>query len=433
MNSINGPIRDMKKQLNRTGFSIVTILTVAFLIFSISPTRAADDIQRIVVVVNDSIVSDYDINERVGLIMATTGNVSSEEQFEQLRSNVLEMLVDEQLQIQEAKEKELTVDFKQVEERYAQLAASNNVSVKQFDASLEQMGASKVSILVQMNAALAWDEVVDSQLRPFLAVSEAEINSYQGRMNANKGEPEYRIAEIFLTVKSQDRESETLQTAERLAEQVRAGATFAEVARQFSETPTGAAGGDMGWMLDEQIDPSIRNEIVRMPEGALLGPIKSSGGYAIYMLIDKRRVMMSDLDETKLKLEQIVVPIDGRDPAELAASIHADTGRISRCKDAASFASMVGARDYGSLGELKLGDLPGELKALVENVEVGYASMPIQMGGDIRVMVVCGRTDPEIYIPSFEEIEDFLTNQRLSMMARRYMRDLRRDAIIDYR
>ena len=420
-------------KLNRASFSIVTILTVAFAIFAGTPARAVDDIQRIIAVVNEAIVSDYDISERVGLIMATTGNVSSEDQFEQLRSNVLEMLIDEQLQLQEAVEKELPVDFKQVEQRYAQLAASNNVSVKQFDASLEQMGASKVSILVQMNAALAWDEVVDSQLRPFLAVSEAEVNSYQDRMNTNKGEPEYRLAEIFLGVRSLDRETETLQTAERLVEQIRAGATFTEVARQFSETPTGAAGGDMGWMLGEQIDPTIRSEIVGSSEGDLVGPIKSSGGYAIYMLIDKRRVMMSDLDETKLKLEQIIVPINGRDPAELAVAIHADTGRISRCKDVASFASMVGARDYGSLGELKLGDLPNELKAIIENVEVGYASKPIQMGGDMRVMVVCSRTDPEIYMPSFEEIEDFLTNQRLSMMARRYMRDLRRDAIIDYR
>jgi len=394
---------------------------------------AVDDIQRIIVVVNDSVVSDYDINERVGLIMATTGGAATEERFAQLRGNVLEMLVDEHLQLQEAVEQEIPISMDQVEQRYAALAANNNVSVEQFDASLEQMGASKVSILSQMRASLAWEEVVDAQLRPFLAVSESEVNSYKARMVANKGEPEYRMAEIFLTVKSTDRDAETRETANRLVEQMRAGADFSEVARQFSETPTSAAGGDMGWMLLEQLSPNLRDEVLRMPEGSMIGPIKSSGGYSIYMLIDKRRVMMSDLDETKLDLQQIVVPINGRDIRQLAESIHLDTGRISRCKDIPSFASMVGARDFGSLGEMKLGDLPQQLKMLVENVEIGHASLPVKMGADMRVIIICGRIDPEIHEPSFEEIEDFLTNQRLAMMARRYMRDLRRDAIIDYR
>jgi peptidyl-prolyl cis-trans isomerase SurA len=397
------------------------------------PASAVDDVQRIIAVVNDSVVSDYDISERIGLIMATTGGAETEERFAQLRGNVLEMLVDEHLQLQEAVEQEIPISMDVVERRYAALAANNNVSVEQFDTSLEQMGASKVSILSQMRASIAWEEVVDAQLRPFLAISEAEVNSYIARMAANKGEPEYRIAEIFLGVKSAERDAETRQTAEHLIEQMRAGADFAEVARQFSETPTGAVGGDMGWMLPEQLNANIRDEIVRAPEGALIGPIRSSGGYGIYTLIDKRRVMMSDLGETKLDLQQIVIPINGRDPMPLAELIHTDTGRITRCQDIPSFANIIGARDFGTLGEMKLGDLPRELQALVENVEVGRASVPIQMGGDMRVMVVCGRTDPEIYEPSFGEIEDFLTNQRLSIMARRYMRDLRRDAIIDYR
>jgi peptidyl-prolyl cis-trans isomerase SurA len=424
----------MEKQLSKLGIKAPLLSAIMLAGAAMSqPAYAADDVQRIIAVVNDAVVSDYDISERVGLIMATTGDVSSEEQFKQLRTNVLEMLVDEALQLQEAFEKELPLEMESVEQRYAQLAASNNVSVEQFDASLEQMGASKISILSQMRAALAWEEVVDSQLRPFLAISETEVNSYQDRMTQNKGAPEYRIAEIFLSVKSSDREAETLQTAERLKEQVRAGANFAEVARQFSETPTGAAGGDMGWMLAEQVNASIREAVVSMPEGGLVGPIRSSGGYALYTLIDKRRVMMADMDQTKLNLQQIVVPLNDRNPNELAAAIQGDTGRISRCKDIPAFATMVGARDYGSLGELKLGDLPRELKTLVEPVKVGHATPPVKMGGDMRVLIVCGRTDPEFYEPSYVEIEDFLTNQRLAMMSRRYMRDLRRDAIIDYR
>ena len=410
-------------------------VAVAFLLLGISfvPARAVDDVQRIVVVVNDAVVSEFDIRERIGLVMATTGQVSSEEQLELMRENVREMLIDEILQLQEALDKELTFTEAEVEERYAQLAASNNVSVSQFDNTLEQMGASKTTILSQMRASVAWEQVVDSQLRPFLAIAESEVDNYKNRMVANKGEPEYRIAEIFVTVPSADREGEAQATVNQLAEQIRGGANFADVARQFSDMPTGAQGGDMGWMLAEQINPDIREQVISMFEGSLLGPVRSSGGFSLYTLIDKRRVMMADLDETELDLQQMIIPINDRDVQTLSRAVYADVQRITRCRDIASFARIVKARDYGPIGEMKLGQMPRELKLLVENLEVGKASLPVKMGGDLRVLIVCGRKDPQIYEPSFEEIENFLTNQRLSMMSLRYMRDLRRDAIIDSR
>jgi peptidyl-prolyl cis-trans isomerase SurA len=64
---------------------------------------------------------------------------------------------------------------------------------------------------------------------------------------------------------------------------------------------------------------------------------------------------------------------------------------------------------------------------------VGQASEPVQTGSDMRVLVVCGKKVAEVKEPTPAEIEDFLSNQRLAMMARRYLRDLRRDAIIDYK
>ena len=209
---------------NQLGRAARTV-TLAFVLLGISfmPARAVDDVQRIVVVVNDAVVSEFDIRERIGLVMATTGQVSSEEQLELMRENVREMLIDEILQLQEALEKELTFTEAEVEERYAQLAASNNVSVSQFDNTLEQMGASKSTILSQMRASVAWEQVVDSQLRPFLAIAESEVDNYKNRMVANKGEPEYRLAEIFVTVPSADRASEAQATANQLAEQIREG------------------------------------------------------------------------------------------------------------------------------------------------------------------------------------------------------------------
>lgn len=396
-------------------------------------TQTDDGVQRILAVVNDEIISEFDVQERMDLIEATTGQVRNPEEYEQLRKTVLELLVDERLQIQEAREIEANITRQQVEQRFAELAQRNGVSPQQFDQQLARIGASKQAILTQMQASMAWEEVVNARLRPFLAIGETEVNAYLERLTANKGAPEYRVGEIFLSFDSPDREAETRQTAERLIRQIRDGADFAEVARQFSDLATGAVGGDMGWLIEEQLEPDIRSAITTMREGGVSDPIRTASGFYIVSLRDQRRVMSADPDESEVELEQIVVRVGDQDPAALETRFAAQARTIDQCSDIPVVASNMGAWDFGSLGTSRLGDLQAGLKNAVANLGVGQASTPIRMGGDFRVLVVCGKTEPEVREPSFAEIEDFLSSQKLSMMARRYLRDLRRDAIIDYR
>lgn len=398
-----------------------------------SDAQSSDDVQRILAVVNDEIISEYDIEERMALITATTGNVRTQEEYDQLRKTVLQLLVDEKLQIQEAREQEVSVTQADVEQRYAELANRNRITPQQFDQELARMGASKSSIMRQLQASLAWEEVINARLRPFLAIGEGEVNSYLERLISNKGEPEYRVGEIFLAVNSVEEENEVRQTAERLVRQIREGTEFSAVASQFSDTATGAVGGDKGWIIAEQLEDDLRDTILALREGAVSDPIRVTGGYYIVTLADKRRAMSADPDETQLDLTQIVVKASDAEAAEMEQRINTEVATISRCSDVGAVANLLGAWDQGSLGRVRLGDLPVELKEAVENLDVGQASKAIRMRDDFRVLIVCDREEPDIQEPSYAEIEDFLSNQRLAMMARRYLRDLRRDAIIDYR
>ncbi|MDA0338992.1 MAG: peptidylprolyl isomerase [Proteobacteria bacterium] len=392
-----------------------------------------EEVQRIIAVVNDEVISEYDVGERTKLIESTTGQTRTAEEYDQLRTNVIELLVDEKLQLQEARELEANVTEPQVQERFAELAQRNGVSVAQFDEQLSRMGASKDAILRQMQASMAWEEVVNARLRPFLAIGEGEVNGFLERLVANKGEPEYRVGEIFLSFNSPDHEVETRQTADRLVRQIRDGADFESVAQQFSDVATGAVGGDMGWIIEELLEKDIRDVLINMREGDVSEPIRTPAGYYIVSLRDQRKVMSADNDEAQVDLQQIVVRIGGADEDAVKARVSTQTDAIQRCSDIPAIASAVGAWDYGSIGTSRLGDLQPALKHAVEPLSVGQASKPIKIGDDVRVLVVCGKTEPDVREPSFEEIEDFLSNQKLSMMARRYLRDLRRDAIIDYR
>jgi peptidyl-prolyl cis-trans isomerase SurA len=294
------------------------------------------------------------------------------------------------------------------------------------------MGASKDTIMRQVKAGLAWEEVINARLRPFLAIGDGEVKSYLDNLKNNKGQPEYRIGEIFLAVDSPEKEAEARQTAERLVRQIREGAEFGAVARQFSDVATGAVGGDSGWVIGDHINADFKDVVLHMQEGQVSDPIRVTAGYYIVTLADKRQVLSADPDDTQVDLQQIIVKT-GTDAAGQRQRIAAQAATLKECSGIPQLASAIGATDQGSLGTVRLGDLPAPVKKVVRPLEVGQASEPVQTGTDMRVLVVCGKKVAEVKEPTPSEIEDFLSNQRLAMMARRYLRDLRRDAIIDYK
>ena len=72
-------------------------------------SQPRSDVQRIVAVVNDELISEYDVNERMQLITSTTGALRNQEEYDQLRKTVVQLLVDEKLQLQEAKEQKINI------------------------------------------------------------------------------------------------------------------------------------------------------------------------------------------------------------------------------------------------------------------------------------------------------------------------------------
>lgn len=394
--------------------------------------QTSGDVQKIVAVVNDEIISEYDVKERMQLITSTTGALRNQEEYDQLRKTVIQLLVDEKLQLQEAKEQKINISDAEVQQRFDEMAARNNISPAQFTQELQRMGASKDSILRQVKAGLAWEEVINARLRPFLAIGDGEVKAYLDNLKNNKGQPEYRIGEIFLAIDSPEKENETRQTAERLVRQIREGADFGAVARQFSDVATGAVGGDTGWVIGDHINPDIKKTVLSMQEGQVSDPIRVAAGYYIVTLADKRQVMSADPDDTQVDLQQIIVKT-GPDANAQKQKIAAQAATLKDCANIPQLASAIGATDSGSLGTVRMGDLPPPIKKVVRPLEVGQASEPVQTGTDMRVLVVCGKKVAEVKEPTPAEIEDYLSNQRLAMMARRYLRDLRRDAIIDYK
>ena len=420
---------------------ILRIVMAHLVLSAVAMTSAAwaqeVEVESIKAVVNDEVISEYDMEQRLNLILAAAGDQISAEQRELLRQQALQNLVDEKLQLQEAAEFDLVISDEEVDETIGAIGQQYQMTPDQFRAYLERAGAGIESLRQQIRAELAWSRLVRGRLDSQVAVSDDEVQGILDRLEQNAGQNEYQLAEIYLIADSPQKDREIRRTASQLVDQLRQGAPFNVMARQFSEAATAAIGGDLGWVQQGQLATEVASALEDMRPGTISDPIRSPGGYYIVLLRDRRKVASADPLDIQLELTQLTFdyPEDADEAAKESrkSELKLATSTIMGCENIDETAGELGASSVNNVGTMRIGDLPPQLQSAVEPLGVGEATDPFEVANKFQILMVCGRNEPEVNMPTFESIEESLRQQRLSMMARRYLRDLRRDAIVDYR
>ena len=403
-----------------------------------APTAAlSQSEQRIAAIVNDEVISLRDLRQRIRMVVFSSGIEDTADARRRVARQVLRTLIDERLQLQEAKKWNVTASEDDIGRSVADIEKRNGMEPGSLPSIFRRNGVSFESLRAQMRSRVAWSRLVNRRLAPRIDIGAEEVDEVLARLEASRGENTYRLWEIFLSVNSPDEEASIRETAERLVEQVRGGARFSALARQFSQAATAAVGGDLGWTPRSQLDPEIAAAVDRLAPGEVLDPIRTISGFRIVTLGGKRRIAATDPNRAELDLKQIFIPVpNDEDPAGLRTRTDAarsEGDAIEGCENLSAAAQRLGAEAPQDLGKVRLADLSAEVRRHVADVPVGKASEPIGTPGGLVLMVVCGRTLPKSDLPSRETVTEQLRLQRLDLAVQRYLRDLRSAAIVDVR
>ncbi|MGF7202566.1 peptidyl-prolyl cis-trans isomerase SurA [Sphingobium olei] len=398
--------------------------------------KSDPNVRKATAIVNGRIITGTDVDQRLALIITANGGKVSEEERERLRVQVLRNLIDETLEIQEAAANDIKISPEEVNQSYERVAGNFRRSPAQFDEYLRSQGSSAASIKRQIEGELAWSRLQRRNIQPFVNVSEEEVKAVVDRLNAAKGSDEFRLGEIYLSATPENRE-QIIANARNIIEQIRKGGSFQAYARQFSEASTAAVGGDLGWIRPAQLPAELAQAATEMQVGQIAGPIETVGGVSILYVIDKRKVLTADPRDSLLSLKQLSVLFPQGTTKEQAsakaASFAAAVKEIKGCGQANEIGARVGA-DVVDNDNVKVRDLPPQLQDILINLQVGETTPPFGSITDgVRVLVVCGRDDPQSAgAPNAEQIQAQLEEERVNKRARIYLRDLRRDAVIEY-
>jgi peptidyl-prolyl cis-trans isomerase SurA len=390
----------------------------------------------IVAVVNDDVISARDLDRRLDLIVRSAGVADTPDARQRLREQALQSLVNERLQMQEAARQKIEVTEEELDSARRAVERQNNLPPGSFDDFIRSRSLDSGAVLAQIRAEIAWGKLVRQRLMPSVSISKDEIDAAVARIENAKGQTEYLLAEIVFIVDNPEQEDDARRAAERVLEQLSAGASFPAMARQFSHGVSAGAGGDIGWVRAEALPNELEAVVRKMPPGSVSTPIRTQSGFYILALRDTRQFTGLDLDETKLTLMQVVLPLAPEASASEVERQTIEAGKIAQsiksCADVETLQQNKKDFDAGSLGTLRLGDLPKDFRQALAEADAGHVTAPLRSPGGLHVLAVCQRQEPPSDI-SARKIRNNLMNTKVSMLARRYLRDLRRDALIEVR
>ncbi len=399
--------------------------------------KADPNVRKPTAIVNDTVLTGTDVDQRLNLIIALNKLNLKPEERDQYRMMILRQLIDETLQIQEAKANEIKVDPKEIDQSFASVARRLQKTPEQMRAFLREVGASERTMRKQVEGEVAWSRLLRRKVD--INVSDEEAKAILDRLKAAQGSEEYHVYEIYMNA-TDDRKQEVYAGMQRIIQQMKEGAPFDYLAKTYSESSTKGQGGDLGWvrLAPGVLPDEMTKAVEEMQPGQVAGPIPLTTCFTVVYLADKRKVGMADPRGAKLSLRQITISFP-KGTTEAQATARAGqfaqaTQAIKGCGDASNVAAAQNAEVVEKDGVV-IGELPPALQQIILPLQVGQVTQPFGTIEDgVRVLVVCGRDDPPAPgLPSLEQIQDGEADKRTNLRAQRMLRDLRRDALIEYR
>lgn len=431
--SQRAPLRRVWTQGAKT--LLVCILAFSGTVLGAPGTAKSQQVLDIRAVVNDEAISAYDVAQRINLIIRSSNLPDTATARRELTPRVLQSLIDEALQMQEAKRLNIRVAKKELEAATALLEKQNKLPQGGLDQFLKDRGIDKRTMTRQLEASIAWGTVVQRQLSRTITISNEEVERALARIKANADKPRLLVAEIFIAVDSPTEEPIARQNAQSLFMEIRRGASFPLIARQFSQAASAKRGGDLGWVLPGELEPEVDNILAKLPKNTVSEPIRTASGYYI-MALRSRREPPSKGDTTVV-LRQVMLPLPpSADPQAInSQKALAETIRetVRGCADFTNITKELGTGMSGNLGRLKLTELPPKLRQVVADLPVDTPSLPVTDKSGVRLLMVCERRIPGANLPNSDEVRRRLSLQRLEVRARRHLRDLRDTAFLDIR
>ena len=282
------------------------ILTVGTCLLAALPAFSAELVERIVARVNDRLITQSEFDKRVDLI--SKGPQASKDRG-QLRRESLDDLIKEKLLAERAKELSVAATDAEIEEALQRVKGQYNLTTDaEFDAALAQSGLTRDELKRQLRDTITIQKVVGRDVAARLDVTDDMLRlEYERQKDKLYPVPEQaRVSEIVVRY-NKDNAAERERAGQRIAEaqaKIKAGAGFADVAKEYSEGAAKDRGGDLGTVSKGELMPSLNAAVFADPPNEYPAPVLMASSMHIFRVRDRKAAAFRPFNDVKEELRK---------------------------------------------------------------------------------------------------------------------------------
>jgi len=415
------------------------LLFVPFLMFVLAAPApvTGQNLVGVAATVNDDVITLLDVTTRTNLFLLGAGVGRTAELENRLAPHVLRVLIDERLKIQAASANGIEVPESAVNERLDFVASRNNMTIEQFSDTLYRSGILIDTLRNQITGELAWTETIGTRFRNIGQISGTQIDERMRRFESGD-QLQYLVAQVLVAADRPGEDAAARIAAEDLLALARQGVPITTIAQQLSQGPAALNDGVLGWLFADILEDEIRTVVPTLEIGEFAGPIRTSYGYVIIQLMD-RRDLATMSETTRVRLARMTIPVDpSADADEIAEaqSLGNSLGtQIQGCEEFSAFARQLDPElnQSTAVGVGVISQLPPDVQPFLENAEIGKPTAPHRTAHGFDLYMICEEIKSGSAIPTRDQIYERLRTEALDTAYKEYLSELRRNAVIEIR
>ena len=417
----------LKKTSLLSAFSLLFMLGTG-----LSQTNAA---LEIVAKVNGKAVTNYQVDQRAAFLHMVTNLEDTAQNRAQIRQDATQMLIDEILKLDAAAALDPTLTQRSRETAHKLVDENFAANGKTGSQRLREQGVDSSNIQQKFITDIVWGEFIRFKFQTKFAELDTIVDKVLARIEANARQPQVKLSEIILLPEPNRPLDRTLFLANEIIKAVNNGANFNAIAKQYSASGTATNGGQLGWVMLDQLPDDIQDQVKMTKIGAVSAPLQRDGLIILIRNEGSRQDGVADPSQDIITLARAVYPLSkdasNADKLEAAAKLERDTASINSCDGLVALNQDYGSGIQGLIKNISLGSFNRPLQALVNELKASVPSKPLSFTEGISVFMLCDRISPKITLPSRDELLRVEFDKIFGSLSERYLLQLRRSAIIE--
>lgn len=432
----------MKKVLSQLVCSLLFISQLTGLAEAKRPEII--ELDHIVAVVNKDVITAEELREKQAQVLQQLRQKNTRLPSEAvLRRQILDQMITTRIQLQLAFNSGIRISDEQLNQIIERIAANNHMDLASFRKELESQGYDFASFREQIRNDVIIKRLRDREVESRIIVSDQEVKTELENLEKNQGrDTEYHLAHILIPVPGSARPEEiekAKQKAENIVGQLRLGSDFSKMAISVSAGQRALQGGDLGWLKLGQI-PTIATKIVTgLSVNEVSDPIRSSSGFHILKLIDKRDNKTQHIVEQTRARHILIKTNQVTSDKQAEQKLIEIRNRILAGEDFATLAKAtsddtVSASQGGDLGWSSPGNMVPEFEAVMKTLKPGEISQPFKTRFGWHIVQVLTRRnhdDTAAYYKS--QARQQLHQRKVTEQTAIWLRRIRDEAYVEYK